>query len=128
LEIHHLIHWEDGGRTDAGNLAALCKAHHQHTITGSSITGDPYSGLGFTNADGTPLCARRRRPVQHRHRRWSTRPCAVGDPPPTASGPRANACNMVDHPSQPSTGQAAGPLPILGGIEPLGRRRHPQWH
>jgi Domain of unknown function (DUF222)/HNH endonuclease len=26
---HHLVHWADGGPTDLGNLALLCRAHHR---------------------------------------------------------------------------------------------------
>lgn len=36
--VHHIIHWADGGATDAVNLALLCGHHHrfvhQHDITG----------------------------------------------------------------------------------------------
>lgn len=41
LEVHHIVHWEDGGTTDTANLLAICrrhhKAHHQGLI---SIEGD----------------------------------------------------------------------------------------
>ena len=58
LEIHHRIHWEDGGPTDASNLIAACKAHHRAHHHGLlHIHGDPYSGLTFTNANGKPICA-----------------------------------------------------------------------
>jgi hypothetical protein len=29
LEIHHIVHWEDGGATDTANLVALCRHHHR---------------------------------------------------------------------------------------------------
>ncbi|MEZ5374258.1 MAG: DUF222 domain-containing protein [Microthrixaceae bacterium] len=59
LEIHHRIHWEDGGPTDASNLVAICKAHHRAHHHGLlHIHGDPYSGLSFTNANHQPICAR----------------------------------------------------------------------
>lgn len=29
LQIHHLVHWEDGGRTDTANLLTLCGRHHR---------------------------------------------------------------------------------------------------
>jgi hypothetical protein len=29
LEIHHIVHWEDGGPTDTSNLVALCRHHHR---------------------------------------------------------------------------------------------------
>ena len=28
LEVHHVVHWADGGRTDLDNLAGLCPFHH----------------------------------------------------------------------------------------------------
>jgi hypothetical protein len=58
LEIHHRIHWEDGGPTDASNLLALCKAHHRAHHHGLlNLHGDPYNGLTFSNACGKPICA-----------------------------------------------------------------------
>jgi hypothetical protein len=43
-EIHHLVHWDDGGVTAAWNLLALCA----HTITAGITAG----GLGIGgNAD-----------------------------------------------------------------------------
>ena len=30
LEVHHVIHWEDGGRTDLANLRLYCSGHHRH--------------------------------------------------------------------------------------------------
>ncbi len=36
--VHHIVHWADGGATDADNLALLCGPHHRfvhrHDITG----------------------------------------------------------------------------------------------
>jgi hypothetical protein len=29
LEVHHIVHWEDGGPTDTGNLVTLCRRHHR---------------------------------------------------------------------------------------------------
>ncbi|MGI9032127.1 MAG: HNH endonuclease signature motif containing protein, partial [Acidimicrobiales bacterium] len=29
LQVHHIVHWEDGGATDTPNLVALCSAHHR---------------------------------------------------------------------------------------------------
>ena len=28
LEVHHVVHWAHGGRTDLDNLVALCPFHH----------------------------------------------------------------------------------------------------
>ena len=55
LDIHHLIHWRDGGPTDLWNLIALCerchRAHHQGLL---GITGnaDRADGLIFTDQHG----------------------------------------------------------------------------
>jgi hypothetical protein len=27
-DVHHIVHWADGGRTDQSNLVLLCRAHH----------------------------------------------------------------------------------------------------
>ena len=32
-EIHHIIHWADGGPTTLSNLTLLCPRHHHHTHT-----------------------------------------------------------------------------------------------
>lgn len=29
LEVHHIVHWEDGGPTDTHNLVAICRRHHR---------------------------------------------------------------------------------------------------
>ena len=39
-EIHHIVHWEDGGPTDTANLITLCYRHHQmHHEGGLGIAG-----------------------------------------------------------------------------------------
>jgi hypothetical protein len=41
LEVHHVIHWADGGRTDLENLVAVCPFHHDAHHRGDfSIRGD----------------------------------------------------------------------------------------
>jgi hypothetical protein len=41
LEVHHVVHWADGGRTDLGNLVAVCSFHHDAHHRGEfSLTGD----------------------------------------------------------------------------------------
>jgi hypothetical protein len=32
--IHHVIHWERGGRTDLANMLPLCERHHHHVHEG----------------------------------------------------------------------------------------------
>jgi hypothetical protein len=33
-QVHHVVHWRDGGRTDRWNLALLCDAHHRAAHSG----------------------------------------------------------------------------------------------
>jgi hypothetical protein len=57
LVIHHLVHWEHGGRTDTPNLVALCRAHHRAVHDGQvRFTGDPDAGtLTCRDRTGRPL-------------------------------------------------------------------------
>jgi hypothetical protein len=55
LEVHHLIHWEHGGRTDTDNLLLVCGKHHRMHHRGRlDITGnaDRPDGLEFRNGHG----------------------------------------------------------------------------
>jgi hypothetical protein len=55
LQVHHIVHWEDGGPTDTSNLMAVCPAdhrlHHQAKL-GISGNADHPDGLVFTDARG----------------------------------------------------------------------------
>lgn len=62
LQLHHIIHWEDGGPTTSSNLAALCPAHHRaHHLGLLGIVGDADAPFGsedalqFTNEFGLPI-------------------------------------------------------------------------
>jgi Domain of unknown function (DUF222) len=60
LEIHHIVHREDGGGHDTWNLACLCPRHHRSHHRGLlDITGDADvpGGLTFTDANGHPIRA-----------------------------------------------------------------------
>ena len=58
VEIHHIVHWNQGGPTDTWNLVSLCpkphKLHHQGLL-GISGDADVFDGLVFTDTDGLPL-------------------------------------------------------------------------
>jgi 5-methylcytosine-specific restriction endonuclease McrA len=44
-QVDHIDPWDDGGRTDADNLQALCTRHHQlKTHRGWRATRDPDTG------------------------------------------------------------------------------------
>jgi hypothetical protein len=65
LEIHHLIHWRDGGPTDLTNLLGLCPFHHDGHHRGEfTITGDPTrpDGLEFHTQHGLLIGPPRRPP------------------------------------------------------------------
>jgi len=74
LHVHHLVYWEDGGRTDMSNLCCLCPAHHRMHHRGHLwITGNPEApdGLTFHDHRGRPVTARA--PVPARDpTRWPT--------------------------------------------------------
>jgi hypothetical protein len=58
IQIHHLVHREDGGLTIAANLCALCPYHHRlHHHGAYTITGDPEQpdGLRFTDHWGRDI-------------------------------------------------------------------------
>ena len=60
LEVHHVIHREDGGGHDTWNLACVCPRHHRMHHRGLlGITGDADrpDGLTFTDANGRAIRA-----------------------------------------------------------------------
>ena len=55
LQVHHIVHREDGGANDSCNLTALCPADHRlHHLGQLGISGnaDEPDGLTFTDAKG----------------------------------------------------------------------------
>jgi hypothetical protein len=80
LEIHHVVHWEDGGASDTTNLIAICgSCHRRHHRGEFHIGGDADDPDGFTFTD--------------RHGRRITRPRPK---PPT--GPPGPPGNQYRHP------------------------------
>lgn len=60
LEIHHIVHWEDGGATDSHNLVTLCRGHHRaHHLGLLGIDGDPDDpdGARFIDRFGRTLAS-----------------------------------------------------------------------
>ena len=77
IEIHHIIHWQDGGPTDTWNLICLCPHHHRLHHRGKlGIAGnaDVPGGVTFTNAAGNPIA------------QTGTRPEPPEAPPPRPAG------------------------------------------
>jgi hypothetical protein len=58
VEVHHIIHWRQGGVTELWNLVCLCPFHHdahhrgEYTITGNANRPD---GLVFRTRHGLPI-------------------------------------------------------------------------
>jgi hypothetical protein len=60
IDLHHIRHWINGGRTDLDNLISLCPRHHQLVHDrGYLIAAPPGGGGGFAfyRPDGTALPA-----------------------------------------------------------------------
>ena len=58
LDVHHIVHWGNGGPTDTENLIAMCNKHHRiHHQGRLGITGnaDDPDGVVFTNRYGQPI-------------------------------------------------------------------------
>ncbi|MEA2702594.1 MAG: hypothetical protein QOD63_539, partial [Actinomycetota bacterium] len=52
LQIHHIVHWLDGGPTDTWNLVALCSHHHRlHHLGRFDIRGDAADPDGLVCSD-----------------------------------------------------------------------------
>jgi hypothetical protein len=57
VDLHHIVYWANGGRTDLGNLVSLCKYHHMLVHErGYLIAARPGGGgFAFCRPDGTPV-------------------------------------------------------------------------
>jgi HNH endonuclease len=58
VDLHHIQHWVNGGRTDLDNLISLCPWHHKVVHDrGYTIAAPPAAGgtFAFFCPDGTPL-------------------------------------------------------------------------
>jgi hypothetical protein len=56
VDLHHIQHWVNGGRTDLDNLISLCPYHHKVVHDrGYLIAASPPGGFAFYRPDGTPL-------------------------------------------------------------------------
>jgi hypothetical protein len=100
LEVHHIVHWLDGGVTDTFNLICLCPHHHRlHHRGRLGICGnaDAPDGVIFTNAHGRPIAQTGAEPI----------PPSGPPPPPTGtyrqpSGERRDTRWLEFHRSPPA--------------------------
>jgi Domain of unknown function (DUF222)/HNH endonuclease len=107
LEVHHIVHWLDGGVTDTFNLICLCPHHHRlhhRGRLGISGNADAPDGVVFTNAHGRPIAQTGAEPI----------PPSGPPPPPIGtyrhpSGERLDTRWLEFHRSPPaaSTSRAA---------------------
>jgi hypothetical protein len=58
-DVHHIVHWADGGRTDLENLVTLCSHHHQRVHERQwVVTGNPNGILRFIGPSGRAMASR----------------------------------------------------------------------
>jgi Domain of unknown function (DUF222)/HNH endonuclease len=61
-DVHHLVHWINGGATDLDNLVLLCRRHHvAHHEGGWHITREDDGSIGAAPSVTQPFVRRRRR-------------------------------------------------------------------
>ncbi len=71
--VHHIVPWKPGGRTDLDNLVLVC-LHHHHLVhsNGWEVTGNANAELSFVGLKGRAMTSlpsrggRRSRPVPGR--------------------------------------------------------------
>ena len=73
-QIHHVVHWTDGGETNADNLCGLCW-HHHHLVHegGWTVEGNPDDELAFIGPDRRRRLTSRPQPLRDHVRRAATR-------------------------------------------------------
>ncbi len=58
VDLHHIVYWAHGGRTDLENMISLCKRHHMLVHErGYLIAAPPGGGFAFYRPDGTAIPA-----------------------------------------------------------------------
>jgi hypothetical protein len=57
--VHHIVPWQPGGRTDLDNLALLCVFHHKTVHTkGWKMSGNPNAAFTFRGPSGRVMTSR----------------------------------------------------------------------
>jgi hypothetical protein len=82
-QIHHIVHWADGGPTDLNNLVTLCGYHHRLIHEhGWTITGDPNGTITWHHPTGHPF---QPQPPKHPLKEWKQ---LLNQHPPIQPPPR----------------------------------------
>ncbi|MDQ1430471.1 MAG: hypothetical protein QOF40_1073 [Actinomycetota bacterium] len=68
-DVHHVVHWLDGGETNEDNLVLLCRRHHAATHEG---------GWRLTRGPDGIVTTHREHPQRHRGRRRTRAPARAG--------------------------------------------------
>jgi len=56
VDLHHIVHWVHGGRTDLENMISLCPYHHKLVHERGYLTAaQPGGTFAFYRSDGTAL-------------------------------------------------------------------------
>ena len=88
VEVHHIIHWLDGGPSDTWNLISLCGRHsrqHHHGGLGVSGNADLPGGVVVTDVHGRVVAGSGRPKVPE------------GDPDPPGSAFSPGSGDRMDH-------------------------------
>jgi hypothetical protein len=89
-QIHHIVHWADGGPTDLDNLITLCGFHHRLIHEhGWTISGKPNGTIIWHHPHGTPFQPQPpKHPLQHwKHILSLTPPVQPPSRPPPLTTP-----------------------------------------
>ncbi len=62
-DVHHLVHWIDGGETSLKNSALLCERHHTKVHHGFRVERPPEGRWRTYRPDGTEIVLRPPRPL-----------------------------------------------------------------
>jgi hypothetical protein len=67
VEVHHAVHWIEGGATDIDNVLQLCRFHHREVHEGGwQVLAEPVRGFVFRSPGGRIAEARPPRVAGHR--------------------------------------------------------------
>jgi hypothetical protein len=122
LDVHHVTHWEDLGRTDTDNLCCLCRTHHrQHHLGLLGIAGnaDEPGGLRVTDRWGRAMepagCPDPIDPERSIQRTADERGTS-SDPYVPATGERLDrwGVHLQRRPRHPDRGADPPETPVLG--------------